>query len=90
MKLFFQRKIRRFALWLEYKTVKWVIPCSTKLCCLIENTDKPDFVEYNRILDELEKRWKIFDSEIERYRVVCRLAEFKQEHKINEKSLIKD
>ena len=89
MKLFFQRKIRKFAQWLEYETTKWVVPCSSQLCCLIENTDKPNFVEFNRLLDEVEKRWKIYDNEIERYKVICRLAEFKYEHKINEKSSIK-
>ena len=82
MKLFFQRRIRKFALWLEYITTQWVVPNSTDICLLIENTDKPDFDEYYYRLNELKIRWKIHDSEIESYFVRGRLMEFKIKNKL--------
>lgn len=84
LKLYFQRKLRRLALRFEHKTAQWVIPQSTNLCLLIENTPTPDFQEYNRRLNELRARWKIDDPELESYAVRGRLMQFKFEHKVEQ------
>jgi len=79
MKLFIQRKLRQLAIHFEHLTSHWVVPNSTKLCLLIENTDKPNFDEYFRQIDKLKARWIIHDHYLESYSVRGRLMQFKFE-----------
>ena len=68
-------------MWFEHKTSTWVIPNSTDLCALIENTDKPDFKSLYAKIDTLEKRWRIYDPEFNGYKVRARLLEFKNKNR---------
>lgn len=82
MKLYFQRKLRQFAIYFNHVTENWVVPRDAGLCHLIENTDKPDFEKYYKELQKFEDRWKIYDHYLESFKVSGRLFEFKHRHKI--------
>lgn len=73
--LWLQKKIRAFSFWLDYTTENWVIPDSTELCRLIENTPTPDYEAYNKRLAELEKVWP-YDPVIERMKTHGRFKKF--------------
>ena len=82
MKLYLMRKLRKLALRFNHITENWVVPNSTELVVLIENTNTPDFNAFDVKLDELRKRWGEYDHYLESYAVRKRLLEFKFERKI--------
>ena len=82
--LWLQKKIRHFSFWLDYTTENWVIPDSTELCLLIENTPTPDFEVYNKRLAELEKIWP-YDPAIQGMKTKGRFKKFMIDNKVAEK-----
>ena len=57
-----------------------VLEDSTSLLMLIENTDTPNFVEFDRRLSEVKKAWGKHDSMLEGLSVRQRLLKFRMEH----------
>ena len=82
-----KHRIRGVLQVMEYWSTTLVIPESTALCLLIENTASPDFKAYWAKLDDLRAAWGIHDSELESYAVRGRFMEFKFEHKQEGKTL---
>lgn len=82
--LWLQKKIRAFSFWLAYTTENWVIPDSTELCRLIENTPTPDYEAYNKRLAELGKIWP-YDPAIESMKTRGRFKKFVKDNKIDER-----
>jgi hypothetical protein len=74
-----KKTIRRFSLWLERRTSDWILPKG--LVLLIENTNTPDFAEYDRIVNEREKLWPD-DPEIGRAKVLGRFRKFQAENSL--------
>ena len=75
-----RHKIRAWALSFEHFTSKMVMDES--ILMLIENTDSPDFVEFDKKLEAMRKRWGIYDADLEGLAVVRRLVAFKKERAI--------
>jgi hypothetical protein len=58
-----------------------VLEDSTSLLMLIENTDTPNFAEFERRLSEVKKAWGKHDSMLEGLSVRQRFLEFKTKHR---------
>jgi hypothetical protein len=71
----------------EFWSTLLVVSEDVKLCELIENTDTPDFEEFDRRLNEVRKAWGKHDSHIESYAVRGRLMRFKWKHKMPNKEI---
>ena len=81
--------IRSKALMLEFWSTKLVVNNDTELLMLIENREKPDFEEFDKILNDIRKTWKIHDSYIEDLAVRKELLEFKQKHRKDKENISK-
>lgn len=78
--LSWRHKIRALALSFEYFTKQMVI--GESISHLIENNENPDFIEFDKKLEEIRKNWGIYDADIESLAVTRRLMAFKSKNSL--------
>ena len=86
MPLKFQHWIRSTAHAWEFQTTKLVID-EPSIIHLIQNTDSPNFEEFDIRLDNMKKKWKTYDCELQQLDVIRSLREFQFKNKLEKNKI---